>query len=287
MTAEGWDTIVLDVDGVLVETQASYIEAVARTVQWLLVNDHSLVDDGPAVDAATIRAWKRSGHWNDDWDLSYALHDWLAAAEGATTTQRRRDAGDAEAAARVERPIDRARWERIRGIFEEIYNGTDVATARYGVAPLVQQEQGLAATERVLLEAGLLRELALMGIEKVGIVTGRSMPDWEAVRVRMPLPLETVVATMEDGRKPDIGPLKRVLDALRPKAFVAVGDTLADLEMVIRWNAGGSAVPGTPVMLCPAEDEPDYRARGASLFIRSLADLPALLRRASSPPAMP
>jgi phosphoglycolate phosphatase-like HAD superfamily hydrolase len=273
------DAIVFDVDGVLVETQSSYIEAVARTVQWLLTSELGLVDDGPAIDAATIRTWKRTGHWNDDWDLSYAMYDWLSHASGSTTTHRRRSGGDPEAASRAERPIDSARWEHVRGIFEEIYNGTAVATARFGVPPLVGQERGLAETERVLLEAGLLRELALMGIDKVGIVTGRSLPDWDAVRARIPLPVETAVATMEDGRKPDIAPLRKVVAALRPRAFYALGDTLSDLEMVMNWNASGTPVAGTAVVLCPPEDEPDYRARGATLFIRSLADLPVLLRR--------
>ena len=32
-------------------------------------------------------------------------------------------------------------------------------------------------------------------------------------------------------------------------------------------------------MICPAEDEPAYRAAGAKLFLRSLADLPALIRK--------
>lgn len=96
----------------------------------------------------------------------------------------------------------------------------------------------------------------------------------------MPLPREVAVATMEDGRKPDPAPLAKVIGELRPQAFVAVGDTLADLEMVQRWNegAGDRAVPGLALMLCPAGDEPAYRAAGATAFIRSLADLPALLR---------
>lgn len=274
------DAIVFDVDGVLVETDASYIEGVARTVHWLLVHEQGLVDDGPAVDRATVRLWKRAGRWNDDWDLSYAMYAWLGGAAGATTAARRRAAGDAEAAARRDVAIDRVRWEAVRGVFEEIYNGTPIATARYGVPPRVRQERGLAETERILLEPGLLRELALLGIAKVGIVTGRDRADWEAVRARIPLPPEAAVATMEDGRKPDVAPLRKVLRALRPRAFVAVGDTLSDLEMVRRWD--DPAVPGTAVMLCPPEDEAAYRAAGAALFIRSLAELPELLRRASS-----
>ncbi|MDE3193765.1 MAG: HAD family hydrolase [Chloroflexota bacterium] len=280
------DAIVFDVDGVLVETESSYIEAVARCAQWLLVHELGLADDGPAVDHTTIHQWKRSGRWNDDWDLSYALYEWLAAAPGATTTARRRAAGDAEAAAGRAVAVDRARWEAIRGVFEEIYNGTPVAVARYGVPARVKQQHGLAETETVLLEAGLLAQLTELGIDKVGIVTGRSIVDWEPVRPRIPLPVDVVVATMEDGKKPDPAPLAKVVRMLRPRAFVAVGDTMADLEMVLRWNAtpAGSTTPGIAVTLCPREDEATYRAAGATLFIRSLADLPSLLRSASSPP---
>ncbi len=280
------DAIVFDVDGVLVETESSYIEAVARTVQWLLVHELGLEDDGPAVDRATVHLWKRTGRWNDDWDLSYALYEWLAAAPGATTTARRRAAGDAEAAARREIAFDRARWDAIRGVFEEIYNGTTTAVSRYDVPARVNNERALAETERVLLEAGLIRELLDIGIDKVGIVTGRSLPDWEPIRPRIPLPVDIAVATMEDGRKPDPAPLAKVVAMLRPRAFAAVGDTMADLEMVVRWNASaaGRTTPGTAVMLCPAEDEATYRAAGASLFIRSVADLPSLLRSASSRP---
>ncbi len=288
MTAAVPDTIIFDVDGVLVETDSSYIEGVARTVQWLLVNEVGLVDDGPAVDRATVHLWKRVGGWNDDWDLSYALYCWLLGANGLTTAERRRNADGPEAAARrgmddLERAAGDRRtlgWDEVRGVFEEIYNGTAVAVARYSVTPRVEQERGLAETEQVLLEAGLIRELALLGIRRVGIVTGRSLPDWEAVRARIPLPVDTAVATMEDGRKPDPGPLRKVVRALRSTAFAAIGDTLSDLEMVVRWNASseGRAIPGTAVMLCSEEDEPAYRAAGATRFIRSLADLPALLR---------
>ena len=282
------DAVIFDVDGVLVETDSSYIEGVARAVQWILVNEVGSLDDGPAVDRATVHLWKRVGGWNDDWDLSYALYCWLVAADGSTTTERRRGAGDADAAAKrriedLEAAAGERRtleWRDVQGIFEEIYNGSAVATARYSVPARVQQERGLAETERVLLEAGLLRELALLDIHKVGIVTGRARVDWETIRARIPIPIDTAVATMEDGRKPDPAPLRKVIRALAPTAFAAVGDTLADLEMVNRWNASadGRAVPGTAAMLCPEEDEAAYRAAGATLFIRSLADLPVVLR---------
>ncbi len=262
------DAVIFDVDGVLVDTEGSYIEAVTRTLQWLLVHDAGLREDGLAVDRAMVHEWKRTGAWNDDWDLSYEMYRRLMASSG--------------------KPAGRS-WEEVRGIFEEIYNGTPVAVERYGVEPQVRQERGLAETERVLLEASLLGELRALGIDKVGIVTGRSLPDWDQVHARIPLPADVAVATMEDGRKPDPAPLAKVVRALAPREFVAVGDTRADLELVQRWNAtdDGRKVPGTAVMVCPAEDEATYREVGAELFIRSLAELPGLLRRPSSRPATP
>lgn len=287
----GPDAIIFDVDGVLVETEGSYIEAVARTVQWLLVDDTGLTDDGRAVDRATVRLWKRTAGWNDDWDLSFAMYCWLIAAEGATTTERRRAAEPPERAAL--RSLDELRaaarpprtWEDVRGVFEEVYNGTAVAEERYGVTPRVRQSEGLAATERVLLEDGVLHELARLGVEKIGVVTGRARADWPIVAKRLPFPADLAIATMEDGRKPDPAPLRKVVGLLRPRSFLAVGDTRADLDLVLRWNetAEGREVPGLAVMLCPAEDEAAYRAAGATLFIRSLADLVPLVRRLSVP----
>ena len=259
------DAIVFDVDGVLVETEGSYIEAVVQTVGWL-AGEVGL--DHPAVDRATVHEWKRTGPWNDDWDLSYEMYRRLMEKSGLPATRT---------------------WEEVRGVFEEIYNGTAVAVQRYGTVPRLHQEHGLAETERILLDKALLQDLVGLGIERIGVVTGRSLADWSAVAKRMPLPHHVAVATMEDGRKPDAAPLRKVLRTLRPRAFVSVGDTRADLELVQRWNASeeGVAVPGTPVMLCPAEDESAYRQLGATLFIRSLWELPALLRGASSPRAKP
>ena len=65
------DAVVFDVDGVLVDTDASYTEAVIRTVEWL--------HPSASVDRALIRLWRRSGDWNNDWDLCYGLYCWLNA----------------------------------------------------------------------------------------------------------------------------------------------------------------------------------------------------------------
>lgn len=304
-------------DGVLVDTDASYIEAVLRTVQWLLVHDAGITDDGPAVSRADVRAFKLAGGWNNDWDLSAALYRWLlagpapgpsgaspsgtaAASEGgavsglqrggavpaATTTSRRRAAGSAADAARISLAEHGRRagaraprtWEEVRGIFDELYGGTATAVARYGMPPRVHNPRGLCENEAVLLTPALVDTLRRLGVAKFGVVTGRSQAEWEAIATRVPLPPGTVVSTEAHGKKPDPEPLRRVVEALDARSFVAVGDTMDDLRMVQEYARLPGARAGLPVVLCPPEEEATYRAAGAVWFIRTVDGLAGVLR---------
>ena len=254
-------------DGVLVDTAASYNEAVVRTVRWL-------IPDAP-VDHATVRLWKRSGDWNNDWDLAYGLYCWLRAPDGGPSAQAaRRPLADLVAAAgpRAERS-----YTVVRGVFEEHYNGTALAVARYGVSPVIGNEAPLAERERVVLEPAHVEALRAAGVRRFGVVTGRVRADWEQVASRLPLPPDTAVATDEDGRKPDPAGLALVLDRLAASAFILIGDTLNDFRMVQAY-AGAGRVPGHAVILCEPEDEDGYRAAGATAFVRSLGDLAVVVR---------
>ncbi len=273
-------------DGVLVDTDASYIEAVLRTVQWLLVHDAGIADDGPAVSRADVRAFKLTGGWNNDWDLSAALYRWLLASPAATTVALRRVAGSAAEAARISLE-EHGRcagtraprtWEEIRGIFDEIYGGTATAVARYGMPPRVHNPRGLCEEETVLLTPALVGELRSLGVAKFGVVTGRSRAEWEAIAARVPLPPGTVVSTEAHGKKPDPAPLRRVVEALDARSFLAVGDTMDDLRMVQQSARLPGARPGLPVVLCPPEEEATYRAAGALWFIREIGGLALVLR---------
>ena len=283
-----FDAVVFDVDGVLVDTDRSYTEAVIRTVQHFLVREAGVRDDGPAVDRATVRAFYRGGSWNNDWDLAYGLLAWLLAAPGVSTRARARHAEPAERAARRTRdelaraagPALRWSWEEVRGVFEELYNGSAVAAERYGVAPRLHLAHGLAAEETVLLERRGLEDLAALGITKIGVVTGRTAADFAQVRARLPFGEGLAIATDDDGHKPDPALLAQVMTALDAHAALAVGDTLDDLRMAQRYagTALGRERPVTPVILCGPDEVDAYRAAGARHFIRRVGELPALAR---------
>ena len=281
------DAVVFDVDGVLIDVDGSYIEAVVRTVQWLLVHDAGAVDDGPATDRATVKLFKREGSWNNDWDLSYGMYRWLLAAAGetATATRIRAAAGDPLLAARrslsdlagIHGALSARTYEEVSGVFEEFYTGTSEAVSRHGITPRVHRARGLRDDERVLLGEETIRALRAAGITGFGVVTGRTVVEWEHVRARLPLPSGATVATDEAGRKPDPAPLRHVLRSLGSSSAVFVGDTLDDLRMVQAYSDGAGASPVEVVIVCPQADEPSYRAAGARSFARSVNDLPKLL----------
>ncbi len=260
------DAVVFDVDGVLVDTDASYTEAVIRTLRWLAPD--------ALVDRALIRLWRRSGDWNNDWDLCYGLYCWLKGSTRLDAlSAARRSLHELQAAA----PDLGLGYRDVQGIFEEHYNGTAAAVARYGVPPRVHNEQPLALDERVLLEPGLLSELRTMGIAKLGVVTGRVRADWEQVAGRIPLPPGVPVATDEDGRKPDAAPLRLVVDALAPNGIAVVGDTLNDLRMTQAYSRVGT-IPAICLIRCDVDESDAYLRAGAAATIRALGELPAALR---------
>jgi HAD superfamily hydrolase (TIGR01548 family) len=261
------DTVIFDVDGVLVDTDASYTEAVLRTVRWL-------VPDAP-VDRSLVRRWRATGDWNNDWDLTDGLYCWLRAEPRLPAAEAaRRTLAELRAAAGPRAALDH---RAVQGLFEEHYNGTAVAVARYGVTPRLHNDAPLARDEPILLGPEVLPALASLGITKVGVVTGRARPDWEAVRPRLALPPTTVIATDEDGRKPDPAPLRRVLAALESRGAVVVGDTINDLRMTQACDRAGP-VRAWCVIRCAPDESEHYLAAGAVATIRTLAELPAVVR---------
>ena len=263
------DAVVFDVDGVLVDTDASYTEAVIRTLRWLVPET--------LVDRTLIRLWRRTGDWNNDWDLCYGLYCWLKGSPQLDApSAARRSLPELQAAAAAASDLGLG-YRDVQGIFEEHYNGTEAAVARYGVVARVHNERPLAVDERVMLEPGLLAELRTMGIAKLGVVTGRVRADWEQVAGRIPLPLGVPVATDEDGRKPDPAPLRHVVEALAPTGVAVVGDTLNDLRMTQAYARVGT-IPAVCLIRCDVDESEAYLRAGAAATIRALGELPAALR---------
>ena len=223
------DTLLLDIDGTLVDVRGSYVQATIETANTLL-GQATGADPQPPVDRATVEAFKARGGLNNDWDATVAI---LAA-----------------------RGLDVDRDRDVVPVFQRAYLGGG------GDAP--EPGQGLIAAEPWLLTPAT--EAALGAFSQVGVVTGRPGGEARFVLDRHPGVAErsSVLVAMEDTEqgKPSPQPLLAALDAVGAPASraVYVGDSVDDMRAAV--SAGCAAVgvlgpgrawgDGTPERLCAA-----------------------------------
>ncbi|MBI4506772.1 MAG: HAD family hydrolase [Chloroflexi bacterium] len=286
------DTVVFDVDGVLIDVRGSYRRVVREVAAFAVEHLYGLRPSEPLVSDEDVGAFKRAGGFNDDWDLAYAL----TALSLARLRGRLGAAPLADLVARsggrgldwlhdVVGAEDRPDYMTIHRIFDELYWGADLLCERLGLTPqYAPGAPGLLRTERPLLAPGTLDELAARGVAKLGLLTGR-------VRVEMAMALEILgfhdpatvpfqaIVTAEDGRKPDPATLARIVASLRPRAGLYVGDTADDLALVQRYSATPAAAlaPFYAVLVAEGAERAHYQAAGAHAVVQGVADLPALL----------
>ena len=276
--------MIFDVDGVLVDVRSSFLEAVKRTVQHLVVTETGARDDGPLVDDELIATFKRAGGFNNDWDLAHALTLWyLEAGPAPSTSELRRRAGDPMVAAGVSIRARTARlarptYDETKGLMLEQYWGSAEAVRLFGIRARLDVRDPLLATERVLLRAETVKSLRRLGITKFGVLTGRLRIEWDRVRAGVPLPRDVAVATDEDGRKPDPLVLRSIVERLGARHPCYVGDVMDDWRLVAAYNDRfpDASARGIFVVSDPS-DMDAFRAAGATEFVRTVNDLPATL----------
>lgn len=285
------DAVVLDIDGVLVDVSSSYRRAIVETVDRL---------HGETIDRSAVQAFKNAGGFNNDWELTDAVVLFVLGRRAgldldleAFTAAIREEGGGLEAARSViaagcEKPeCVEAAWDpdRVRQVFQQLYLGAELFRELEGEDPELDVP-GYIYDESILLEPET-RD-ALMADFSIGVLTGR--PAAEAAialeRVGLDLP-EDRRLTMDDevAGKPDPSGLLALADRLEATALVFVGDTLDDIETVVR---AADANPerqyyGVGVLtggLTGEEGRQRYDTAGAAAVIETINDLPGLLKKA-------
>ena len=257
------DTVVFDMDGVLLDVRGSIRQVNLRSVPaylstlpgWTAPDDLLVTDD--------IERFKNAGGFNDDWDLTCALvllylwkglrcgsrdaaflhplapdiaaytddirarGGWLRSAEEIVFGQ----VGEAEAA------LLHASWDRprIRRIFQEMWAG-DLCGRIYGFEPLYFPGPGAVRGDRPLLDPARLpsgRTLA--------VLTGRTLPEaqvgLEMAGVAAKIPLPAFGVTQNDGFfKPEPGGMQSLLARLQSRVALYIGDSLDDLRTVLNFR---------------------------------------------------
>lgn len=191
--------LVWDVDGVLVDVQNSYRQAIVATAQQTL-RDLGRLDAADRVDAELVETFKRRGGLNNDWECTAAI---VAELRGAGSDN---DPGQAA-------------YETLVASFQGRYWGSDGHDGLIAAEPFLVQQADLqlaAKTWKMAVVTGRPRQEALWTLQRAGVVA-----------------LLGPLYAMEDGPgKPDPTGMQTVLGQLGVLAAKAgyLGDSVDDMR---------------------------------------------------------
>ena len=234
------DTVVLDVDGVLVDVSDSYRRAVVDTVERLF---------GTELPTDAIQPLKDAGGFNNDWLVTDALALYVCAgAHGYDATVSEyadsiaRQGGGRDGARAVlsdalgdDYPAVEDTWdpEAVRATFQALYLGADRYRELEGGEPPFETT-GYIDEEPTLVTPETLDRLTSR--YTVGVLTGRPRAEAQiaAKRVGLELPDEMML-TMDDPPpgKPAPEPLELLARRADADSVVFVGDTLDDVRCAV------------------------------------------------------
>jgi HAD superfamily phosphatase len=258
------DTIIFDVDGVLLDVSHSFRVCISKTVQHYLEQVLQWSGDGQYMFPHESELFKRAGGFNSDWTLTEAAA-LLFLAKGVDTCDRRaatlretsptleeytaeigKRGGGMDAGLEVLREriapdtMERALelWDRdlITRIHCEYYAGRSHCQRVYGFEPeYVDEETGQLVLEKVLIDTSLLPE----GYH-YGIVTGRNRGELgvalEVTGLEEAIHPERTMTHDEGFHKPDPGGLVALAESMKHGPAVFVGDTVDDLRTVLNYR---------------------------------------------------
>jgi len=305
------DLLVLDIDGVLIDTRHSYPAAVAAAVSWFCHVRLSRPVADAQVGPAVLAGWKAAGGFNDDWHLAQGVCLYLTwhhlrgiwpppptrtAAFCADMASR----GGGLAAARALCPGADTRgspWDpaAIARVCMERYGGDEACAAMFGIHPAAPVGPGLWRLERPLVGASDLQPWR----GRLGLYTGRNAGETafglRAAGLEGLFPADRRQTTDSGHRKPDPGGLAALAAAARPRQILFVGDTPDDAETVLRYRALRATAPDLPPALFAgvlggapgAAAEGLFRAREADFIVADTTTLLRYLNRPGEPVERP
>jgi HAD superfamily phosphatase len=296
-----FDTIFFDIDGVLINTQQSFHEADIAVAEYVTGTLHGLdwgQQQGKRLfTIQDINVLKRAGGYNNDWDLCYLL--------ATLSTARLREWKGTELAARsIQEWAESSRVATLQGhggrewvqntfpasalpdyallgvMYHEYYWGAAEFRKRFGRDPLYLPEaEGLVQHEEMLYQPDFFAWLRSVGIQHMGMITGRVGPEVDSALERMEAYSgerwwEVVIAA-DIAAKPDPQALRMAIQAVGASGGLYIGDTADDADLVHYYRA--SKLKEEPeilsVMCVPDEEFEVYKGRYVDCIVRSVEDL--------------
>ena len=257
------DTLVFDIDGVLIDVRNSYREAVCRTVQFYFKEILHFQGSQNLINPEEVEYFKMAGGFNNDWDLTSAIVlfylmkarkndlrdlDMLRLVEPdikeLTTKILPPGGGLGKVVDLVEKNWDIKdkifnQWDRelITKIFKEIYAGEEYCFDIYGFNPSLIKSEGLIEKEKIIIDK---KKKDFLQNYSIGILTGRNKREARVALERLGCEdnvFDGKIITADDGLgKPHPQGLKKLSASLKTKLGIYVGDLWDDLITVKNFN---------------------------------------------------
>jgi HAD superfamily hydrolase (TIGR01548 family) len=284
------DTVVLDIDGVLLDVADSYRQAVVDSVDRVY---------GTTVDREAIQAFKDAGGFNNDWLVTDAVALFVLAQQAGyeadieTFTDAIAAHGGglegAEATLAAELPnstfeevVDKWDPDRLREVFQALYLGDNLYRELEDGEPPFETE-GYIHDEPVVIDPETLETLT--DRYNVGVVTGRPAAEATIALDRVGLDVDDshrfTMDNWEQG-KPHPYALLTLADRFDSQSLVFVGDTLDDIETAVNAAAEDdeTVYKGVGVLtggLTGESGHEKFTAAGAAAVLESINELPGYL----------
>ncbi|GCE26003.1 haloacid dehalogenase [Dictyobacter alpinus] len=296
-----FDTLLFDVDGVLIETVASFRAANIAVTTYIVGTLHGLEWDRnrqqAPVTQADIAVFKQAGGFNSDWDMCYLLaalatsrlREWRDSALGSRSTEEwgtlAHEAAQNGVGGRtwVEETFPASAltpYDVVVDIFNESYWGVRELRNRLGREPrYLPDAPGYVHNEKMLYEPDFFEHLRRNGIAHLGMITGRVGAEVDIAIERMEAYSGQrwwdVIVPADLHAKPDPIALRFAIDQVGARGGLYIGDTADDFDLVRRYKATKTAKePAMLAAMVVHEQEVElYRQRGADLLVRSVTAL--------------
>lgn len=244
------DSLVLDIDGVILDVFSSFRKAISLTVQYYFAEFLRLKGKETLIRPQETELFKLAGGFNNDFELTSGvvlfylkkaerlkdknlslLRKLPLSIEKFTSLLREKGGGLKAASHLTEKKLKTQEKKLIKQIFQEYYGGEDCCLKLYGFNPRFVKRRGLLNKEEVILDKKLLRSF----LPKVAVLTGRTKEETEVALAKASLTglfSKNQVLTDEEVKKPDPYALEILGKHLQSKVGIYLGDTPDDLRTV-------------------------------------------------------
>ncbi len=298
------DAIIFDCDGVLIDVSNSYDLAIKKTVDFIASD---LVTIKPQVTTEMIDSFKKTGGFNDEVDVTYALI--LVAAASQKTGKSFSDLilevaknADQTGITSVEKYLDLSKVDLseikkklaypakrfqspLSSTFDEIFYGKDLYTRRYKKSPQFFNGMGLIENDVVLVTKELLQGLHQRVGKKIAIVTGRGAISaghslgklFEEFDLQNSRFLEDEPREMA---KPNHKSLVSSINGMHASCSIYVGDSMEDYIMARKADESGNQTLFCGIYGTSQDSQAKrifFEQKGADLILETIHLLPKAL----------